>query len=366
MIRSLFTLLLVALSAGAMAQYTISGRVTDSATQEPLYRASVFCQGTTLGTSTDKDGYFQLPLRTGGYDLTISYAGYQPQVIRVRESVDLPIALVKKDNSLTEVVIKSSNEVADGWEKYGDFFRTHFIGESPLAKNCVIRNPDVLRFLYYKKSNRLKVLADEPIQLVHPALGYEIRYQLDSFVYQYNTQYFLYRGYSFYTELTGDDSSRTAWNQNRKAAYQGSRLQFMHNYYDSTLQENGWVIDLLEENSEKKFIKVDPYDTTYYGMPDSTGEMEIWFPRKISITYKKRSPEAEYLKTMKLPKGTPYLISYVDLRDPIVIRPNGYYYNQSDWVQQGYWVWKNLGDSCPMTMSPIDVLSASPRSGEYA
>ncbi|MFM7671517.1 MAG: carboxypeptidase-like regulatory domain-containing protein [Bacteroidota bacterium] len=352
MLRYLLSFFLLGLSLSSVSQYTITGRVVDSASQKPLFRASVFCQGTTLGTSTDKDGYFQLTLRTGGYDLTISYIGYAPSVIRVNESTKLTVELVKKDNSLTEVILKSSNEVADGWEKYGDFFRAQFIGESNLARSCVIRNPEVLRFLFYKKSNRLKVLADEPLLVVNPALGYEIRYQLDSFVYYYNTQYFLYRGYSFYTELSGDDSSRSQWARNRQFAYRGSRLQFMHNYYDSTLQENGWVVDLLEQNSEIKFAKIDPYDTTYYVMPDSTGEMEIWFPRKVSITYLKRSPELEYLKTMKLPKGTPYLISYIDLKDPILVRANGYFYNQSNWIQQGYWVWKNLGDQLPNDYEP--------------
>lgn len=336
----------------AQAQYTITGRVVDSATQEPLARASIFCQGTTLGTTTDADGYFQLSLRNGGYDLTISYAGYLPQVLRVQESINRPVALIKKENALTEVVIKSSNEVADGWEKYGDFFQKHFIGESNLAKTCTLRNPTALRFLFYKKSNRLKVVADEPLQLVHPALGYEIRYQLDSFVYYYNTQYFLYRGYSFYTELAGDDSLRSVWKRNRSSAYAGSRLQFMHNYYDSTLEENGWVIDLLNENSDSKFSKIDPYDTTYYVVVDSTEEIEIDFPRKISVTYKKKVPEPEYLRSMKLPKGTPYQISYIDLKYSIVIRPNGYFYNQSDWVQQGYWVWKNVGDQLPTDYEP--------------
>jgi hypothetical protein len=352
MIRTLLYWGMMLWGWAAQAQYTITGRVVDSATQEPLSRASIFCQGTTLGTTTDLDGYFQLSLRNGGYDLTISYAGYQPQVLRVQESVNLPVALVKKDNALAEVVIKSSNEVADGWEKYGDFFQRHFIGESNMAKTCAIRNPAALRFLFYKKSNRLKVVADEPLQLVHPALGYEIRYQLDSFVYYYNTQYFLYRGYSFYTELAGEDSMQSVWKRNRRTAYDGSRLQFMHNYYDSTLEENGWVIDLLNENSDTKFSKIDPYDTTYYVVIDSTEEIEIDFPRKISVTYKKKTPAPEYLRSMKLPKGTPYQISYIDLKYSIVIRPNGYFYNQSDWVQQGYWVWKNVGDQLPTDYEP--------------
>lgn len=352
MLRYLFSFLLLALAQSAIGQYNISGRVVDSATQEPLYRASVFCQGTTIGTSTDKDGYFQITLRNGGYDLTVSYTGYSSSMIRVGDATKLHIELVKKDNSLSEVILKSSNEVADGWEKYGSFFMNQFIGESKLAKECTLRNPEVLHFLYFKKSNRLKVLADEPIVVINPALGYEIRYQLDSFVYQYNTQYYKYRGYSFYTELTGDDSTRAVWAKNRRTAYQGSRLQFMHNYYDSTLQENGWIIDTLDRKDDMTFFKVDPYDTAFYSAPDSTGEMEIWYPRKISITYLKKSPEAEYLKTMKLPKGTPFLISYIDLRDPITIRPNGYFYNQSDWIQQGYWVWKNLGDQLPNDYEP--------------
>jgi hypothetical protein len=353
MIKKLFSLILLCgFIHPAFAQYIVSGRVVDSATQEPMYRASVFCQGTTLGTSTDKDGYFQLTLRSGGYDLTVSYTGYGSQTQRINEAANLSIQLVKKDNSLSEVVLRSGNEVTDGWEKYGAFFQANFIGESNFAKSCVIRNPEVLRFFFYKKSNRLKVLADEPLQIVNPSLGYEIRYELDSFMYQYNAQYFVYRGFAFYSELDGDDSTRTKWIQNRKSAYEGSRLQFMHNYYDSTLKENGWVVDLLDEKSDKDFIKINPYDSAYYGSPDSTGEAEIWFPRKISITYLKKSPDPAYAKKMNLPKGVPYQISYIDLKDAIVIRPNGYYYNQSDWIQQGYWVWKNLGDQLPNDYEP--------------
>ena len=50
------------------------------------------------------------------------------------------------------------------------------------------------------------------------------------------------------------------------------------------------MIDLLDENNPTKFNKVtDVYDTTYYAGLDSTNEIEIWFPRKISVTYTKRN-----------------------------------------------------------------------------
>jgi hypothetical protein len=67
----------------------------------------------------------------------------------------------------------------------------------------------------------------------------------------------------------------------------------MRSYYDSTLAQEGFTIDMLDEVNEKKFNAVtNVYDTTYYGALDSTLQVEIWYPRKISITYSKKKPEA--------------------------------------------------------------------------
>ena len=111
-------------------------------------------------------------------------------------------------------------------------------------------------------------------------------------------------------------------------------------------------MDLLDEKNDKKFVKINPYDSTYYGALDSTMQIEIWFPRKISVTYKKKSMEYEYLKKMNLPKSIPYIISYVNLKDAIAITENGWYYDQKDWVNQGYWSWKNLADLLPYDYIP--------------
>lgn len=325
----------------------------DSATREPLVKASVFCQNTTLGTVTDKQGEFSIALKSGGYDLIFTYTGYQTQTIRVTENNKLEVLLIKEDKSMGEVVLRNSYEVIDGWEKYGDFFFKNFIGATPNASKCILTNPEVLKFYFYKKSNRLKVLATEPLLIINNALGYNIRYQLDSFVYHYSTQINSYRGYSLFSEMEGPDSLRLQWFKSRANAYAGSKLQFMRSYYDSTLTQDGWIIDMLKEDSDKKFSKIsDPYDTLYYGALDSTMQIEIWYPRKLSITYTKKSPENEYLKKMNLPKSVPFPISYIDLRETIAITENGYYYDQKDWINQGYWSWKNLGDLLPYDYLP--------------
>lgn len=205
-IRFVFLLLLCSLSFITRAQFIVTGVIMDSTSREPLTAASVFCQNTTLGTVTNKQGEFSLSLKSGGYDLIFSYTGYKTQTIRVTDNNKLEILLIKEDKNLGEVFVKSSNEVKDGWEKYGSFFIENFIGSTPNAVKCILQNPEILKFYFSKRTNKLKVLATEPLQIVNNALGYNLRYQLDSFVYYYNTDINSYRGYCLYTEIEGTDS----------------------------------------------------------------------------------------------------------------------------------------------------------------
>lgn len=386
--RFIFLSLLCGFSFFSHAQFVVTGIIMDSSSREPLASASVFCQNTTIGTSTNKQGEFYLSLKSGGYDLIISYTGYQTQTIRVTENNKLEILMIKEEKSLGEVILKSTNEVANGWEKYGDFFVKNFIGATPNAAQAVLLNPEVLKFYYYKRSNKLKVLATDVVQIANKALGYNIRYQLDSFVYYYNTNINSYRGFCLYTAMDGNDSLKRVWTMARSKAYYGSKLHFMRSYYDSTLLEDGWTIDMLDDGSDKNFTKVDVYDSSYYNLiaytrdsitytrnsitytrdsitydsiridtvvyqvPTGAVDVEVYYPRKIRISYTRKRPEPEYLKQSGFPKNIGNQISYIDFKDGIIIKENGYYYDQKDWINQGYWSWKNVADILPYDFVP--------------
>ena len=352
--KSCLFLLSIFVSTIVFGQFTITGKVVDSTTKEPLFGASVFAQNTTSGTTTNREGEFSLSLKSGGYELIVSFTGYQSREIRISNNDNNPlqIDMTKQEKAMEEVVIRSSNEVKDGWDKYGKFFLENFIGSTPNALQCSLQNREAVHFYYYKKSEKLKVLATEPIVISNQALGYNLRYQLDSFMYYYKTQVSSYRGYCFFSEMDSSFAQQRIWSANRKKAYEGSKLQFMRSYYDSTLQEDGYEIALLDSVYDKRFEAIsNPYDTTYYGLYDSTHEVEVYYPRKISVTYKKK-PEPEYLKKFKLPLNVGSQISYIDLLDAIEIKENGYFYDQKDWVSQGYWSWKNLADLLPYDYIP--------------
>lgn len=339
----------------AFAQGTISGTVKDAETGLPLEGASVFAQNTTKGTLSDKEGAFKLYLEKGGYEIVVSFTGYASKTINLEVTSDrtFNLQLEKGDNTLKEVIIKNSNEVPDGWEKYGSFFISHFIGASPNADSCVLLNPQALKFLYFKRNDRLKVLATEPLQIQNKALGYTLRYQLDSFVHFFKTDVASYRGNCLYLPMEGDGAQQASWKEARKAAYLGSRLHFLRSYYDSTLAAEGFTVDLYTESSPTKFGRLrNPYDTAYYFFNDTTANAEVFFPEKASITYTKKAPEKRYLEQAKLPLNVPVQISYIDLAETIYIKANGYFTEQKNWVNQGYWSWKNLADQLPYDYEP--------------
>lgn len=108
------TLILLLFSWAAIAQGTITGKVTDELTNEPVPFANIVIQNTTTGTTTDIDGTFTLTdLKPGVYNLQISYLGYTTKTLFDVEVVSnkktqLNITLVQSAESLAEVVIKES------------------------------------------------------------------------------------------------------------------------------------------------------------------------------------------------------------------------------------------------------------------
>jgi hypothetical protein len=340
-------------SAIAFSQSTITGRVVDAETKLPLEGASVFAQNTTIGAITNAEGVFKLQLGKGGYEIIFSFTGYNSERVNVEtsEPKQLEIELKKEDVSLSEVVITSSNEVADGWEKYGEFFLDHFIGSTPNAAETTLENPEALKFFYYKRSDKLKVFASEPLKIKNLALGYDLLYSLDSFVFYYGSKLSSYRGSCLYIPIE-DSARQSGWKEARSKAYFGSRLHFMRSYYDSSLKKEGYTVDLLSKRTANKFERlINPYDTSYY-LVDSLGDVDLWFPTKASITYTKQKPESEYLEQMGLPADVKLQISYVDLADAILIKSNGYFFDQKSWINQGYWSWKNLADQLPYDYDP--------------
>jgi len=96
--------LMLFISAGAYAQRTISGTITEAGTNDPLIGANVLVSGTSLGTITDLDGNFTLNVPNGSNSIEISYAGYTTQTVALGSS-DLVNVVLEAGQLLDEVVV---------------------------------------------------------------------------------------------------------------------------------------------------------------------------------------------------------------------------------------------------------------------
>jgi hypothetical protein len=355
--KKLLFLFCMLISAASFAQqeFTASGKVTDSSGITPLAGASVFCQNTTFGTTSNSEGVFNLKLPSGGYDLIISYTGYETQVVRISaaHSSNLSIVLKPKDKSLQEISIVGSNEVPDGLAKYGKFFTDNFIGNDANATRSTIQNPEVLQFYFSKKRNRLKVKSKEDLIIINEALGYKIKFQLDSFAHDYGTGLSVYTGFPFYEELAGTDEQKLAWKKNRDKAYLGSRLHFMRSWYAHNLEKDGFSLEQVDSTSKTlKTIPIqNPYDTALYQVIENN-DVEINYNGRMRILYKNALPDPQYLRENKISSAITAQISILDISDGFVIQQNGYFYDQNDVINIGYWSWEKLADELPYDYVP--------------
>jgi len=86
-------------------QITVSGKVTDSQTGEPIAGVNVVVKGTTTGTMTDAAGNYSLNVPDKNATLVFSFVGYTTQEIPLAGRSSLNVSLVSEAVGLEEVVV---------------------------------------------------------------------------------------------------------------------------------------------------------------------------------------------------------------------------------------------------------------------
>ncbi len=137
LLRLLFSILLMPVSAYAQNQKTVTGTVIDE-TGEPLIGATVKVVGKSIGAITDFDGHYSLTVPADTKQLSFSYVGYKDYIADITSNV---INVTMKPNSkvLDEVVV-----IGYGVRKKDDLTGSvSSVGEKDFNKG-VISSPEEL------------------------------------------------------------------------------------------------------------------------------------------------------------------------------------------------------------------------------
>jgi hypothetical protein len=392
----LFILLLTFLSVSS--QRTIKGNVVNHSNGEPLVGSSVFISNTSKGTVSDKLGYFELnDIPMGKHDLVVSSIGYETNAFSFSTEqlpLQLKIEMEVKVRELPNVTVEPS--VEEGWDKWGKLFTDNFIGSTPNALQCKIKNQDAIHFRYYKKSNRLTAWSDEPVILENKALGYKINYQLEDFEVNFKSGSTAFAGYPFFEEMS---KNRKKWHRNRDKSYYGSMIHFMRSIYQDSLSKEGFEVRRMVKvpNLEKERVKkiynpvrigtgsakpdtllkdsieyyqrimrqkdeIDVYGKTLLTADSLVVKAEgrikvIYFTDYLYVTYKKEIEDKAYLAFHLESRSPTFQRSYIWLPGlkAITIDANGSYYPPQEIFSMAYWGWdEKIANMLPIDYKPGD------------
>ena len=87
---------------------TITGKISDAATKEPMAGATIVLKGTQTGTVSDANGSFKLDVPADAKMLTVSYVGYISKDVAIGATTNFSITIETADVPGKEVVVTSS------------------------------------------------------------------------------------------------------------------------------------------------------------------------------------------------------------------------------------------------------------------
>jgi hypothetical protein len=242
--KFLLMLLLAWPAIHAPAQ-VIKGSVVDSKTGEPVSFASVYFNGTTVGTISNENGEFELDIsRHSSMPLIVSAVGYSTLTLDEFSSYEsLNVSLLPLVYDIDAVTI-SARSLKRERRSNLRIFREQFLGRTIYARRCEILNEQDLTFNYGFDNDTLVASALNPLQVRNEALGYMITFYLEDFAYCRKTGNALYTG-----TCTFMDDGIGEWSLiegRRMNVYLGSAMHFFRSLWADDLKSQGFsVLDHL-------------------------------------------------------------------------------------------------------------------------
>jgi hypothetical protein len=270
------------------AQTTLKGTVLDAKTREPVAFASVYLEGTTIGTSTDSEGQFSLTLPDIIYTrLIVSIIGYESIIItNPFESLPEIICLEEKEHNLNEVIVTGSKPTFTEKQKM-NAFREQLLGMTKAGNSCKILNEDSVRLIYDPEKRELRGYAGVPLEIENRYLGYRIHWELVEFTLRLgnrkslndnNINSVIISGIPLFEEL-GKNS--VFYDVRRIDTYHYSLKRFFKLLADEKIEDSDFdIFDNFGVGSTPKLVKVNHLLASIIKSPENSSTTIILNPEK--------------------------------------------------------------------------------------
>ena len=323
-------------------QVVIKGTVVDASTNEVIPYANVFINRSTLSTSTDENGYFELPdVPEGTYNLIVHYPGFRMANLPINTAINNlsigTIALELRDiQSPKNDPLGSKNS---GWQNHYKDFKDIFLTKSDVAKQCEILNPYVLNFS--KEGGVLTATSIEAIEVSNLYLGYKISFFLETFRVDRNTSNVT--GYLKFDEIsTKGGATALGWMENRKNEFSGSLQHFFKSILNNQINKEEFYLyaagadaaDLSEKKSnffEQLGTSITPYDTSSLISPgNDPNTFKVNIRGNLEVHHRGSLSDAKHYSDV------PYAVSRITSKNGFaLVDINGFILNEEDLLVEG-------------------------------
>lgn len=354
--RQFLLYLLFSLSFSGYCQknsWTISGIVVNEK-KLVVQSAHVFVNNTSIGSTTNKTGNFQLNIsdKFSQVELIVSLIGYKTIKRKINYSAEIQIFRfqLEVDDMLKKSMVSTQKD--KDWKKIQDIFEGALIGNSKFAKDCKILNPAVVK-LEYDKDKKIIATAKAPILINNAALGYKILFLMDKFESDGTTTHF--SGFKFFEKAnTSSINLKSKWDNNQKEVFNDSFRNFLISLMHNKLEENDFEVfkqtavqtvhdgqtSIAKALKEGTLIRVDATEISTYDKDAESFLLQAEYPLIVFI--KKR--------TQLTPVFTDYPYQYSEIVLPkayAAFNENGWLRRPNDVVLKDYWSDKGLANQLP-------------------
>ncbi|MBB5397748.1 carboxypeptidase-like regulatory domain-containing protein [Mucilaginibacter sp. AK015] len=298
-------IILFLLPLTCLAQFKISGRVINATDGKPVPDASVFINNTSVGAKAGSDGSFTLRnLNPGQYNLIVSAIGYErfSKTISVERDITMDdVKLLPKLMMMNEVVIAGKDPYR---ARKLAMFKEQFLGRALFWRQCTIINPDILKLTFSDHQKILTASTNDFLEIENNALGYKLKYLLNSFTLNKRALNMAYEGFVLFEEKQGTAEQKAEWEKNRRKIYYGSPTHFLRTLLAGKVDSDFMVrpfcmkhVDSVESGHPDpltgvyKYVRMPRYDTlktnSYVHRTDKPGIYAIGYPEDLDIFYYK-------------------------------------------------------------------------------
>jgi hypothetical protein len=348
----LLAFLFLVFSGKLIGQTVVKGVVKDDSNQTIPY-AAVYLSKTTIGTMTNKEGFFTLTVRQEGvYELISSCLGYTTKSLMINaegKTLTVNIELSENQIQLDEVTVKSKDK---NREKNYTTFTKLFLGETINSLNCKILNPEDLYLYRIPNTNVLKGQSLKSLRIENKSLGYLILYDLTDFSYDDKNELLKFTGSPYFQPLKGGTKEDKKWARNRLSAYYGSRLHLLRSIFADSLKQSKFQLFQAElDPSRKDTMKVIPISEKNIRFSRSMKQMRIFSTKPVLINY--LDTHAELYNGLFGFQPQRYKSS-LEFSDTVTVYQNGFFLNPYSITWSGKMAAERIAD-----LIPYDFLSYS-------